>query len=138
MQINNKKLLILGGNPETGVLVEIANSLGIYTIVVDPNPSSPAKKLASESYEFDGFRIDQIVELAKKIKINGVLVGVADILVAPYQAICEKLQLPCYATQEIVKAFCSKDGFKIACEKYKIQDIPGYYIIIYDMERLLC
>ena len=128
MQINNKKLLILGGNPETGVLVEIANSLGIYTIVVDPNPNSPAKKLANESYEFDGFNIDQIVELAKKIKVDGVLVGVADILVAPYQAICEKLQLPCYATQEIVKAFCSKDGFKIACEKYKIQDIPGYYI----------
>jgi len=128
MQINNKKLLILGGNPETGVLVEIANSLGLYTIVVDPNPNSPAKKLANESYEFDGFNIDQIVELAKKIKVDGVLVGVADILVAPYQAICEKLQLPCYATQEIVKAFCSKDGFKIACEKYNIKDIPGYYI----------
>jgi len=126
--LQDKKLLILGGNPETRVLVEIANSLGIYTIVVDPNPSSPAKKLASESYEFDGFRIDQIVELAKKIKINGVLVGVADILVAPYQAICEKLQLPCYATQEIVKAFCSKDGFKAVCEKYNVQDIPGYYI----------
>jgi biotin carboxylase len=128
MQINNKKLLILGGNPETGVLVEIANSLGIYTIVVDPNPNSPAKKLANECYEFDGFNIGQIVELAKKIKINGVLVGVADILVAPYQAICEKLQLPCYATQEIVKAFCSKDGFKAVCEKYNVQDIPGYYI----------
>ena len=128
MKINNKKLLILGGNPETGVLVEIANSLGIYTIVVDPNLNSPAKKIANESYEFDGFNIDQIVELAKKIKVDGVLVGVADILVAPYQAICEKLQLPCYATQEIVKAFCSKDGFKIACKKYNIQDIPGYYI----------
>lgn len=128
MQFNNKRLLILGGNPETGVLVEIANSLGIYTIVVDPNLNSPAKKLANESYEFDGFNIDEIVELAKKIKVDGVLVGVADILVAPYQEICEKLQLPCYASQEIVKAFCSKDGFKIACEKYNIQDIPGYYI----------
>jgi biotin carboxylase len=128
MQFNNKRLLILGGNPETGVLVEIANSLGIYTIVVDPNLNSPAKKLANESYEFDGFNIDEIVELGKKIKVDGVLVGVADILVAPYQEICEKLQLPCYASQEIVKAFCSKDGFKIACEKYNIQDIPGYYI----------
>jgi biotin carboxylase len=126
--LRDKKLLILGGNPETRVLVEIANSLGIYTIVVDPNPNSPAKKLANESYEFDGFHIDQIVELAKKIKVDGVLVGVADILVAPYQVICEKLQLPCYATQEIVKAFCSKDGFKAVCEKYNVQDIPGYYI----------
>ena len=109
--LQDKKLLILGGNPETRVLVEIANSLGIYTIVVDPNPSSPAKKLASESYEFDGFRIDQIVELAKKIKINGVLVGVADILVPSYLQLCEVLNLPCYASSDIIEALSSKDGF---------------------------
>ena len=40
-----KKLIILGGNPETGVLVDIANSMGIYTIVIDPNPYAPAKKM---------------------------------------------------------------------------------------------
>jgi len=128
MQFYNKRLLILGGNSETSVLVNIANSMGIYTIVVDPNPNAPAKINAVESYEFDGFDIDKIIILAKKLKVDGVLVGVADILVAPYQVICEKLELPCYATQEIVKAFCSKDGFKIACEKYNVKDIPGYYI----------
>jgi biotin carboxylase len=128
MQFNNKRLLILGGNPETGVLVDIANNMGIYTIVIDPNPNSPAKKIANESFEFDGFDIEEIVELAKNKKIDGVLVGVADILVSPYQMICEKLQLPCYATQDIIKAFCSKDGFKEVCQKFNVQDIPGYYI----------
>ena len=120
--------MILGGNPETGVLVDIANKMGIYTIVVDPNPMAPAKKIANESYEYDGFDIEQIVLLAKDKKVDGVLVGVADILVAPYQVICEILQLPCYATNDIIKAFCSKDGFKLACEKYGVKDIPGYYI----------
>jgi biotin carboxylase len=126
--LSGKRLLILGGNPETGVLVDIANSLGIYTIVVDPNPDAPAKKNAKEHREFDGFEVDKIVDFAKEKKVDGVLVGVADILVAPYQAICEKLNMPCYATREIVKAFCSKDGFKAACEKYNVQDIPGVYI----------
>jgi len=124
----NKKLMILGGNPETKVLVDIANNMGIYTIVVDPNPNAPAKTIAKESYEYDGFDVEQIILLAKSRKVDGVLVGVADILVAPYQVICDKLQLPCYATKEIIKAFCSKDGFKMACEKYHLQDIPGYYI----------
>lgn len=128
MNLQNKKLMILGGNPETRVLVEIANEMGMYTIVVDPNPNAPAKTIANESFEYDGFDIEKIVLLAKDKKVDGVLVGVADILVAPYQAICEKLQLPCYATKEIVNAFCSKDGFKIACEKYSIKDIPGYNI----------
>jgi biotin carboxylase len=120
--------MILGGNPETRVLVDIANKMGIYTIVVDPNPLAPAKKIADESYEYDGFDIEQIVLLAKDKKVDGVLVGVADILVAPYQVICDLLQLPCYATNEIIKAFCSKDGFKLACQKYGVKDIPGYYV----------
>lgn len=126
--LSGKKLLILGGNPETGVLVDIANSLGIFTIVVDPNPQAPAKRKAKEHVEFDGFEVDKIVQFAREKNIDGVLVGVADILVAPYQSICEKLNLPCYATKDIVKAFCSKDGFKSACEKYGIMDIPGVYI----------
>ncbi len=126
--LSGKRLLILGGNPETGILVDIANSLGVYTIVVDPNPDAPAKQKAKEHHEFDGFEVDKIVEFAREKKADGVLVGVADILVAPYQDICEKLNMPCYATKDIVKAFCSKDGFKEACKKYGVQDIPGVYI----------
>ena len=45
MQFNNKSLLILGGNPETRVLVDIANKMGIYTIVVDPNALNDASRI---------------------------------------------------------------------------------------------
>ena len=123
-----KKLIILGGNPETAVLVDIAVSMGIHTIVVDPNPNAPAKKNATESHDIDGFDVDRIVNLAKEREVDGVLVGVADILVKPYKEICEKLQLPCYATDKAVEAFCSKDGFKRYCLEYGIQDIPGIYL----------
>ena len=124
----SKKLIILGGNPETGVLVEVALSMGIYTIVIDPNPNAPAKKYASETHDIDGFDIDKIVALAKEKKVDGVLVGVADILVKPYREICEKLNLPCYATKKAVEAFCSKDGYKKYCAAYNVQDIPGIYL----------
>lgn len=123
-----KKLIILGGNPETAVLVDTAISMGIYTIVVDPNPDAPAKKNASESHDIDGFEVDQIVQLAKELKVDAVLVGVADILVKPYKEICEKLNMHCYATKEAIEAFCSKDGFKRYCHAYNIQDIPGIYL----------
>ncbi|NJB70291.1 biotin carboxylase [Saonia flava] len=123
-----KKLIILGGNPETGILVDVAVSLGIYTIVIDPNPNAPAKKNASEAHDIDGFDVDAIVQLAKNLDVDAVLVGVADILVKPYQEICEKLNMHCYATKEAVEAFCSKDGFKKYCLDYNIQDIPGIYL----------
>lgn len=123
-----KKLIILGGNPETAVLVDTAISMGIYTIVIDPNPDAPAKKNALESHDIDGFEVDKIVQLAKELQVDAVLVGVADILVKPYKEICEKLNMHCYATKEAIEAFCSKDGFKRYCHEYNIQDIPGIYL----------
>jgi biotin carboxylase len=123
-----KKLIILGGNPETGVLVEVANAMGIHTIVIDPNPNAPAKEFAAETYDIDGFDIDGIVAVAKERSVDGVLVGVADILVKPYREICEKLGLPCYANEKTIEAFCSKDGYKRYCKAYNVQDIPGIYL----------
>ncbi|MCB0400285.1 MAG: carbamoyl-phosphate-synthetase [Winogradskyella sp.] len=123
-----KKIIILGGNPETGVLVEVANSMGLHTIVIALNPDEPAKKFAAETYDIDGFDIDGIVKVAKDNNVDGVLVGVADILVKPYKEICDRLGLPCYATEGTIEAFCSKDGYKRYCEKYDVQDIPGIYL----------
>ena len=123
-----KKLIILGGNPETGVLVDIAESMGIHTIVIDPNPEAPAKKNTSETYDIDGFDIDGIVAVAKEREVDGVLVGVADILVKPYREICERLNFHCYANEKTIEAFCSKDGYKKYCAEYGVQDIPGIYL----------
>lgn len=123
-----KKLIILGGNPETGVLVDVANSMGIHTIVIDPNPNAPAKKNAVETYDIDGFDIDGIVNVAREKNVDGVLVGVADILVKPYREICERLNMPCYANEKTIEAFCSKDGYKRYCKEYNVQDIPGIYL----------
>lgn len=124
----SKKLIILGGNPETAILVNMAMAMGIYTIVIDMGANSPAKQNANKSYDLDVFEVDKVVQIAKDNNVDGVLVGVADILVKPYKDICDKLNLPCYATEKAVEAFCSKDGFKKYCIKHNIQDIPGIYI----------
>ena len=128
MSHDGKRLMILGGNPETGVLVRLANALGIYTIVVDPNPSAPAKRFASEHHEMDGFDVDGIVVLAGSLGVDGVLVGVADVLVAPYYEICSRLGLPCYAAPPTISAFTTKDGFRSACNRFGVRDIPGVVV----------
>ena len=125
-KLTGKKLLILGGNPETGVLVKKANDLGVYTIVIDPNPKAPAKLHSKKHYEIDGFDIPNLTQVAKDEKVDGVLVGVADILVPPYLQLCEALDLPCYATRKIVDALSSKDGFIEDCKVYGIEGIRSY------------
>ena len=123
-----KKLIILGGNPETAVVVDLAMSMGIHTIAIDMDPGAPAKQNASESYDINVFDIDKMVQVAKDNNVDAVMLGVVDVLVKPYKEICEKLNVPCYVTDEAVEAFCSKDGFKRYCHQYNIQDIPGIYL----------
>lgn len=125
-EFEGKKLLILGGNPETTPLVEVANSMGVKTIVTSGRSTDPAKKVAWKAFDVDGMDVGGIIDLAKEEHVDGVLVGVADILVPSYCKVCKELDFPCYATEEIVNVFSFKDTFKETCEKYGVHGIPEY------------
>lgn len=127
-EFEGKKLLILGGNPETVPLVEIANNKGIKTIVSSGRHTDAAKKAAWKSYDVDGMDVPGLIALAREEQVDGVLVGVADILVPSYCKVCDALGLPCYATQQIVDVFAFKDVFKATCERYGVHGIPEYYL----------
>ena len=133
-ELEGKKLLILGGNPETTPLVEIANGMGIKTIVTSARHTDPAKKAAWKACDVDGMDVPGLVALARQEQVDGVLVGVADILVPAYCKVCEVLDLPCYATQQIVDVFAFKDVFKATCERYGVHGIPEFYLDA-DMKR---
>ena len=127
-EFEGKKLLILGGNPETVPLIEIANSMGIKTIVSSGRHTDPAKNVAWKAYDVDGMDVAGLIALAHEEQVDGVLVGVADILVPSYCKVCDALNLPCYATQQIVDVFAFKDVFKATCERYGIHGIPEFYL----------
>ncbi len=126
--LSGKKLLILGANPETVPLVETANKLGIKTIVTSNRENDAAKKYAWKACNVDGMDVPGLITLANEEKIDGVLVGVADILVPVYCKVCEVLNLPCYASQDIVNIFSYKDVFKATFESYGVHGIPEFYL----------
>lgn len=127
-EFEGKKLLILGGNPETSALVKLANDMGIKTIVASARHTDDAKKYAWKSSDVDGMDVPGLIALAREEQVDGVLVGVADVLVPAYCKVCDALGFPCYATQQIVDVFSYKDVFKATCERYGIHGIPEYYL----------
>ena len=72
--------------------------------------------------------VDALYKMAVEENVDGVIVGVADPLIAPYQKLCERLNLPCYATKESVYSFTNKRHFKETCAKYGIEGVPEYSI----------
>ena len=108
--------------------MELANEMGIKTYVTSNRPDDPAKQFAYKSCDVDGMDVPGLVALAREEKIDGILVGVADILVPAYCKACNALGFHCYASQEIVDVFSYKDVFKATCERYGIHGISEYYL----------
>lgn len=127
-EFEGKKLLILGANPETIPLVQMANDMGIKTIVASASDTEAAHQYAWKSYVFQGLDAGPVIKIATEERVDGILVGVADILVPTYCKACEALNLPCYASRQIVDVFGFKDVFKATCERYGVHGIPEYYL----------
>lgn len=126
MDLKGKKLLILGANPETTPIVEVAKSMGIYTIVTDYNPAAPAKSVSDKAYDIDCMDVDALECMATNESVDGVMVGVADTLLRPYQELCARLSLPCVGTRHQIEVLSTKDLFKTQCEKCGIHGVPVY------------
>jgi len=120
-----KKILILGANPETIPLIETAKSMGLYTIVTDPDPNAPAKKVADRGININGMDVKGLVEFCKQEKVDSVLVGVADRLIEPYQKVCEALNLPCYGNEYQCEVLTNKGKFNNLCKEYGVSTIPS-------------
>jgi len=120
-----KKLLILGANPETIRLVNTAKSMGIHTIVTDPDPNAPAKKVADKGVDINGMDVDGLVKFCLEEGVDGVLVGIADRLIQPYQQVCEKLKLPCYANNLSCEYLTNKGMFNDILPKHNLLGIPS-------------
>lgn len=119
-------MLILGGVYLHKKVVEAANEMGIYTIVTDNIPNSPAKKIASKSYDINVSDVDGIVDMCRKEKVDAVISVCIDFCQIYYQEICDRLGLPCYGTYEQFQIFTNKEKFKKVCVENGVNIIPTY------------
>lgn len=128
MDYKGKKILILAGASVHNKVVRTAKEMGLYVIVTDYLEPylSPAKQLADESWMFSITDVDAIVEKCKQDKIDAVLSFCIDPAQKPYQQICEKLGVPCYATKEQFDIFTDKRKFKDFCINHNVDVIPDY------------
>lgn len=121
-----KKILILGGAYLHNKVVEAARDMGLYTIVIDNVPDSPAKKIADKSYNINVSDVDAVVEISKKEGVDAVISVCLDFCQTYYQRICHRLGLFCWGTKEQTDILTQKTLFKEACVRSGIDIIQTY------------
>jgi len=128
VDLNGKRLLVIGGAFQHCKLVEAAKELGVTVYVTDylPVEEAPAKQIADKYFMHNITEIDAIVDMCKKEQIDGVIATSLDACQLPYQKVCERLGLPCFGTSEQYHILTDKVEFKKYCSKNGVDIIPEY------------
>lgn len=121
-----KKLLILGGTQISLQILKAAKSMGLLVFVADYFEDSPCKKYADKSFLVSATDVDAITTIVRDEKIDGVLMGYADVLLNAYVDICQKAELPCYANKHAIEITSQKQLFKDYCRKHSVPVVPEY------------
>ena len=106
-----KKLLSLGGNYYQMSMVKIAKQMGLYVIDVDYLPSNPAHKYADEYYNISITEKEKILELARSLKIDGIISFASDVGAITAAYVAEHMGLATNSYETILK-MTRKDLFR--------------------------
>lgn len=128
MNMQGKRLLVLGGTSASLDIVKNAKQMGVYTIVTDDNETGVAKEIADETARVSTTDMEGLCALVKERKIDGAFCGPSEFNIRNLIRLCEKAGLPCYTTMEIWDRCANKDEFKAYCRKYNVDCTPEYEI----------
>ncbi len=127
-----KKILMLGGAMQQIPAIKEAKEKGYYVITCDYLPENPGHKYAHESHNVSTTDKEAVLELAKKLSIDGIVAYASDPAAPTAAYVAEKMNLPGnpYKSVEILtqkdlfRDFLSKNGFNTpqACGYTNLED----------------
>ena len=106
-----KKLLLLGGTYSNIYFIHTAKKLGHYVITCDNKPSNPAHKYSDEYYEVSVLNKEEVLRLAKKLKIDGIVGTAPDQAANTVAYVAENMGLPGQPIKS-VEILTNKDLFR--------------------------
>lgn len=116
-----KKVLMLGGSLYQVYAIKEAVRLGYYVISCDYLPNNPGHKYAHEYYNVSTTDKEAVLDLAKKLQVDGVVAYASDPAAPTAAYVCEKLALPTspfesveiLSKKDLFRSFLEKNGFNV-------------------------
>lgn len=123
------KLLIIGSDYGVIDIIKEAHKMGAYVIVADYYETTPAKKLADESWTVSTTDIDKLEELSRKTGVEAVFMGASDFNINNGRQLCKRLGLPIYCESDRAwEVACNKSEFKKICIKVGAPVATDYFL----------
>ncbi len=107
-------------------IVITAKNMGIYTLLADRDAASPAKKFADMAFNISTDNISALEEICISENVDGVFTGFEDFNIHIACELCQRLNLPFYATKKQLAIVTDKSKFKSFCSKNGVPIIEQY------------
>ena len=123
-----KKLMVLGGSRYALPVIEAAHKLGIYVITCDYLPDNIAHKYSDEYCNVSIIDKEKTLEVAKKLKIDGIMSFACDPGVVTAAYVAEEMDLPNVGPYESVSILQNKKKFRefLKDNKFTVPTAKGY------------
>lgn len=110
--MKQKKIMLLGGLRYLLPVIEAAHKLGHYVITCDYLPDNIAHKYSDEYHNVSIIDKEAVLELAKKLEIDGIMSFAVDPGVVTAAYVQEQMGLPAFGPYESVCILQNKDRFR--------------------------
>lgn len=120
-----KKILFLGAAPTQIPPLRYASGQGHYVITCDYLPENPGHKLAHESYNVSTTDKEAVLDLARRLKIDGIVAYASDPAAPTAAYVAEQMGLPgnpyhavlTLARKDLFRDFLKEHGFNVPRSK---------------------
>ena len=137
-----KRVLMLGGSIYQTYAIKEAVRLGYYVITCDYLPSNPGHKFAHEYHNVSTTDKEAVLDLAKKMRVDGVVAYASDPAAPTAAYVCERLGLPTspfksveiLSKKHLFRKYLAENGFNVpkancyTCFEDAEQDLKNFHL----------
>lgn len=126
MNLNGKRLLMMGGGAYFNHIRQYARQSGFEIIAVGNNEEAEYYRFADEAYKVSTLDVDGIIKVVKEHNIDGLFAGSNETNILAAISVSEKSGIPYYAQRRQWEIISNKAAFKRTARECGVPVIPEY------------
>lgn len=120
MDLQGKKLLLMGGGAYVKGIKKYKDEKGFGMVALGRDKDTPIAKIADKFYNVDTQNVDRVVEIVKEEGIDGIFVGSSEVNIDPAITVSERTGCHFYSNREQWDIISDKAEFKKLARQYGV------------------
>ena len=128
MELQGKKLLLMGGGAYANDIKRYKDEKGFKIVALGRDADTPIAKISDAFYQINTQDVDAVCEVVEKEGINGIFVGSSEVNINPAITVSERTGCNFYTNRKQWDVLANKAKFKEYCRNYGVPVVPEFDI----------